>query len=386
MVRTTSADNEVKKEGPGEDTRSVVSYINPFRDSIGLGEMLLFTKYFATLTKAGISVLRSLGTLSRQMKSWVFRKMIWDMKEEVEGGMPLNVCFKKNNDTFGMLYSNLIRVGEESGRLFLVLDRLSNLLERRILIRRKVVGAMTYPLIITLVAMCVVLFLMLVVIPQFAKLFEQFGQELPWLTQMVINISNFIGHNVLLLIAAGIGMGIAIFQANQSVKGRRLFDWIKLKLPVFGNLYQKYLIALYARNLATLFQSGVNIISAMKISNEAIDNVILAEQLGYVVNEVEGGIPIAKALAKINVMPELSTQMIEVGEESGNLDEMLEKVAEFYEDEINFIIDQLTALIEPVFIIVLGSIVGVIVLAMYLPIFRMAKVVSGGSGAPPAGM
>ena len=377
-----------KKEGPGPDNRSFLSYLNPFRDTVSLKEKLLFTKYFATLTKAGISVLRSLGTLSRQMKTWVFRKMIWDMKEEVEGGMPLNVCFKKNDDNFGMLYSNLIRVGEESGRMFLVLDRLSNLLERQILIRRKVYGALTYPAIISFVATCVVLFLMIIVIPQFAKLFHQFGQELPWLTQTVIDISNFIGNNILLLIAGAIAFGIAIFQINQSTRGRRFFDWLKLKIPLFGSLYQKYLIALYSRNLATLFQSGVNIISAMKISNEAIENVILAEQLGYVVNEVEGGIPIAKALAKINVMPELSTQMIEVGEESGNLDEMLEKVSEFYEDEINFIIDQMTALIEPVFIIVLGSIVGVIVLAMYLPIFRMAKVVSGGAGAgtPPAGM
>jgi len=299
MAKATSSDNDAKKkEGPGKDNRSFLSLLNPFRDNVGLNEKLLFTKYFATLTKAGISVLRSLGTLSRQMKSWIFRKMIWEMKEEVEGGIPLNICFKKNNDTFGMLYSNLIRVGEESGRLFLVLDRLSNLLERQIMIRRKVVGAMTYPAIITFVATCVVLFLMIVVIPQFAKLFSQFGQQLPWLTQVVIDISNFIGRNVLLLIAGAIGSVIAIYQINASVRGRRFFDWIKLKVPVLGNLYQKYLVALYSRNLATLFQSGVNIISAMKISNEAIENVILAEQLGYVVNEVEGGIPIAKALAK----------------------------------------------------------------------------------------
>ena len=190
----------------------------------------------------------------------------------------------------------------------------------------------------------------------------------------------FIGRNTLNLIAGAILAGIGLYQTNNSVGGRRFFDWIKLKLPMFGGLIQKYLIALYARNLATLFQSGVNIISAMKISNESVENVILAESLDVVVKDVEGGLPIARALARVNVMPELSTQMIEVGEESGNLDEMLEKVAEFYEDEINFIIDQVTALVEPAFIVVLGTIVGVIVLAMYLPIFRMAKVVSGGGG------
>jgi type IV pilus assembly protein PilC len=373
-------------EGPGEENRSIFSYVNPFYGHIGLGERLLFTKYFATLTKAGISVLRSLGTLSRQMKTWRFKKMVWDMKEDVEGGMPLNVCFKRNEDTFGMLYANLIKVGEESGRLYMVLERLSTLLSRQIVLRRRVYSALTYPAIISLVAGGVVVFLMLFIIPQFAKLFEQFNQELPWLTQVVIDTSNFIGNNVLNLLAGVLAFGVIIYQINQTETGGRFFDWLKLKIPVFGGLLQKYLIALYARNLSTLFESGINIISAMKISNEAIDNVIIREALESVVKEVEGGIPIARALARIELMPELSTQMIEVGEESGNLDEMLEKVAEFYEEEINFLIDQITALVEPVFIVVIGTIVGFIVLAMYLPIFRMAKVVTGGAGASPGGI
>jgi type IV pilus assembly protein PilC len=310
--------------------------------------------------------------------------MIWDMKEDVEGGMPLNVCFKRNEDTFGMLYANLIKVGEESGRLYMVLERLSTLLERQIVLRRRVLSALTYPAIISLVAGGVVLFLMLFVIPQFANLFEQFGQELPWLTQVVIDTSNFLGRNVLNLLAGAIAFGIIFYQINHTGPGRKFFDNIKLKIPVFGSLMQKYLVAMYARNLSTLFESGINIISAMKISNEAVENVVLQEYLTSVVHEVEGGTPIAKALAKMEIMPELSTQMIEVGEESGNLDEMLEKVAEFYEDEINFLIDQITALVEPVFIVVIGTIVGFIVLAMYLPIFRMAKVVTGG-GAGGAG-
>jgi len=375
-------------EGPGEENRSILSYMNPFYGSVGLSEKLLFTKYFATLTKAGISVLRSLGTLSRQMKTWHFRKIIWDTKTEVEGGMPLNVCFKKNEDIFGILYANLIKVGEESGRLFMVLDRLSKLLERQIAIRRRVLGALTYPAIISLVALGVVLFLMLFVIPQFANLFSQFNQELPWLTQTVIDVSSFLGNNVLNLMAAAVAFSIGIYQINQTEKGRWFFDWIKLKLPIFGGLLQKYLVALYARNLATLFESGINIISAMKISNEVIDNVLIRKSLEDVVREVEGGIPIARALARVDIMPELSTQMIEVGEESGNLDEMLEKVAEFYEDEINFLIDQITAMVEPAFILIIGTIVGFIVLAMYLPIFRMAKVVTGGStaGGAPASL
>lgn len=379
MAQDSENQEEVRVEGPGDENRSILSYLNPFYGSVGLSEKLLFTKYFATLTRAGISVLRSLGTLSRQMKTWHFRKVIWDTKVEVEGGLPLNVSFKKNEDIFGLLYANLIKVGEESGRLYMVLQRLCTLLERQIAIRRRVLAALTYPAIISLVALGVVLFLMLFVIPQFANLFSQFNQELPWLTQVVIDLSGFLGNNVLNLLAGVVAFSIAIYQINQSEKGRWFFDWIKIKTPVFGGLLQKYLVALYARNLSTLFESGINIISAMKISNEVIDNVIIRKSLEEVVREVEGGNPIARALARAGIMPELSTQMIEVGEESGNLDEMLEKVAEFYEDEINFLIDQITAMVEPAFILVIGTIVGFIVLAMYLPIFRMAKVVTGGN-------
>lgn len=372
--------DEVQQDGPGPENRSILSYLNPFYGSVRTTELLLFTKYFASLSRAGIAVLRSLSTLSRQMNTYRLRKIIWDSKNEVEGGSPLYLCFRKYDDVFGMLYCNLIRVGEESGRLVLVLDRLSALLERRIQVKRKVIGAMTYPAIITLVATLVVIFLLTFVIPQFSRLFEQFNQQLPWLTQKVIDVSNFLTNNFISIFAAVLAIILIVYQINQTKIGRRFFDGIKLKVPVFGGLIQKYIIALYARNLATLFESGINIVSAMNISNEAVENVVIQKSLEDVVHEVEGGIPIAKALSKAKIMPELSVQMIEVGEESGNLDEMLTRVAEFYEDEINFLIDQITAMVEPAFIVVIGAITGVIVLAMYLPIFRMAKVVTGNGG------
>ncbi|HNV72542.1 MAG TPA: type II secretion system F family protein [Candidatus Ozemobacteraceae bacterium] len=372
-------------DGPGEQKRPILSYLNPFYNMISLSEILIFTKYFSTLIKAGIPVLRCLSTLSRQMSTWRFKNTIWTMRNEVEGGIPLHATFKKNEDIFGLLYVNLVRVGEESGRLFNCLDRLGHLLDRELKLRRKVLSAMTYPAIISIVAIGVVTFLMVVVIPQFSKLFSQFGQELPYPTQVVINISNFIKDNILNLIAGSIGFLLVLYQVNQTEGGRNFFDNLKLKIPLFGTLTQKYNIALFARNLSTLFQSGVPIISGMKISIEVVENVVIAQALQKVVREVEGGTPIARALERVEIMPELSTQMIEIGEESGNLDEMLERVAEFYEDEINFLIDQMAALIEPAFIVVLGTIVGGIVLAMYLPIFRMARVVSGGGGGGMAG-
>lgn len=368
---------DIPQDGPGKENRPILSYLNPFYGRVKTTELLLFTKYFASLTRAGIAVLRSLSTLSRQMKTYRFRKIIWDSRNEVEGGSPLYICLRKYEDVFGMLYCNLIRVGEESGRLVLVLDRLSALLERRIAIRRKVIGAMTYPVIITIVATLVVIFLLTFVIPKFSSLFTQFNQELPWLTMQVISVSNFLTENFLSITAAVLAFFLVIYQINQTKPGKSFFDYWKLKIPVFGNLSNKYIIALYARNLATLFESGINIITAMNISNEAVENITIQRALEEVVKEVEGGIPIARALSKAQIMPELSVQMIEVGEESGNLDEMLTRVAEFYEDEINFLIDQITAMVEPVFIVVIGIIVGIIVLAMYLPIFRMAKVITG---------
>ncbi len=374
------------KPEAAEEERSLLSYLNPFYGRVTVSQLLLFTKYFATLNKAGIPVLRTLATLARQVTNPRFRNLIFRMRDEVEGGLPLNMAFRKNEDVFGLLYVNLVRVGEESGRLFNVLDRLSQLLDRQLKLRRRVLSAMTYPAIITVVAVVVVLFLMLMVIPNFAKLFAQFGQELPWPTQVVIDTSAFIGNNFLNIIAVVLGFFLVLYQVNQTKSGKYFFDSLKLKIPMFGDLTLKYNIAMYARNLATLFQSGVTIINGMRISVEAVDNAVIAESLLSVVRDVEGGMPIAKALATVNVMPELSTQMIEVGEESGNLDEMLEKVADFYEDEINFLVDQMTAMVEPVFIVVLGSIVGFIVVAMYLPIFRMARVITGGSGGGSGGI
>ena len=377
------ADDHGMTAGIGEESRSLVSYANPFYNTITSGTILLFTKYFATLIKAGIPLLRCLGTLARQATGYRFKKLIWGMRTEIEGGIPLHVSFKKNENIFGLLYVNLIRVGEESGRLFNVLDRLCQLLDRQIKLRRRVLAALTYPAIITMVSVGVVSFLMIYVIPQFSKLFKQFGQELPMPTQVVIGTSDFIVDNVLNIMAVSIMFFLIVYQVNQSTSGRYFFDSLKLKIPMFGDLTKKYNIALFARNLSVLFQSGVPIITGIRISIDVIDNVVLVEGMHRVLKEIEGGIPISRALAKTELMPELSRQMIEVGEESGNLDEMLEKVAEFYEDEINFLVDQLAAMIEPAFILVLGTLVGGIVVAMYLPIFRMARVVSGGAGSAP---
>lgn len=375
-------------EGPGEETRSLLSYLNPLHGFISKSQLLLFTKYFATLTKSGIPVLRSLATLSRQMQVWRFKQMIWDMKTSVEGGLPLHQSVRKNEDTFGQLYSNLIKTGEESGRLYQVLERLTQLLERDIKLRRKVLGALTYPAIVMFVAVAVVAFLMLWVIPQFAKLFANFNTQLPGPTRFVIAVSEFLAGNVLNIVAGTLFLAIVVYQINQTEWGRRFFDGLKLKVPVFGNLITQFNVAQFSRNLAILFRSGVTIINALRIANEAVENVVIAEGLSQVAREVEGGIPVAAALTRMGVMPELSIQMIEVGEEAGNLDDMLEKVADFYEEEINFLIDQMTALIEPAFIVVLGTIVGTIVMAMYLPIFQMAKVVTGGSAsqAPTGGV
>lgn len=387
MAKSKESEAAQKSEGPQDREkksvgkqarRSIFSYLNPFYNIISLYDILLFTKYFATLTKAGIPVIKSLRILATQMGKPTFRQKLIQMRTDVEGGVPLNIAFQKNDDIFSAIYISLIRTGEESGRLFYVLERLGELLTRQLQLRRRVQAAMFYPAFVCGVAFVVVAFLMTFVIPKFATLFKQFGQALPYPTQIVIQCSDFFTNNFLNIIALIIVAIIVYSEANRRPALKKRLDAVKLGIPVFGDLMLKFNVASFSRNIAILFQSGVSILNSMKLSLNSIDNFHIRDQVKNVIRDIEGGTTIAVALARSETMPELALNMIDIGEESGTLDEMLERVSSFYEEEINHTVDALTAFIEPVLMITLGLIVGTIVVAMYLPIFKMAKVVTGG--------
>ncbi|NLM18263.1 MAG: type II secretion system F family protein [Candidatus Riflebacteria bacterium] len=348
-------------------------------------ELLIFTNYFCSMSKAGISPLHSLDVLSRHMTSPLMSEALQDCVKNLEGGRPIYVAMHNHESIFEPLYSNMIRVGEESGNLPLVLERLAALIERKIKIKRKVISVMTYPFIIFSVTLAVVAFLFYFVIPKFEKLFSQFGHELPGITKFVIGLSSFFVSHFMTLIALAILIFFLLKWFGKTAKGKYIFDNMKLSVPFFGILYEKYLIAVYATNLATLFKSGINIISAMAIAKESVDNEKIKNSLNSVEEDVQGGTKLSVAMDNSGVMPELAVQMINVGEESGSLDTMLENISGIYEDDVNFIIDQITVFLEPLFVIIISVFVAVILFAMYIPIFRMARVISGAQGNVPGG-
>ncbi|MFC1743938.1 type II secretion system F family protein [Candidatus Riflebacteria bacterium] len=361
--------------------RSFFSYFNPFHNIIGLYDILIFTKYFSTLTRAGIPVLKSLRILGNQMTKPDFRQKIVQMKHDVEGGVPLNIAFQKNDDIFNNIYISLIRTGEESGRLFFVLDKLGDLLTNQLNLRRRVQTALFYPAFVSLVAFMVVAFLMTFVIPKFATLFKQFGHDLPKPTQLVIWLSDFFTNNFFNILAFIFILFIVYSEVQRRPTLKKYLDRIRLQIAVFGDLILKYNVATFTRNISILFQSGVSIINSMKLSLNSVENLVIRDNVQHVIRDIEGGTTISQALSKTDIMPELALSMIDIGEESGTLDDMLERVSMFYEEEINHTVDTMTSFIEPVLMITLGLIVGTIVVAMYLPIFQMAKVVTGGKRA-----
>jgi type IV pilus assembly protein PilC len=340
-------------------------------------ELLIFTKYFCILVKAGIPVLKSLKILEDQTPNLKFRRMLHKIYEEVTGGSSLHNAFESFPKVFPENYCNLIRIGEESGALHEVLIRLHGNLSKAMKLKGKVVGAMTYPIVITLVAVAVVSFLLIMIIPKFVKIFAQHNARLPLVTEIVVGASNLLVQKWYLVL----GVVVAVFAAFNMVlntkSGRFVVHRLILMPPVVGPLFVKYAVADFASNLDMLSRGGASVPNALRMSIKSVSNEAMRTLLEPVVKNVEAGMGIADALKKADVMPQLVLQMIAVGEETGNLNEMLETICEFYEEEIDASVATVLSLIEPCFIIVLGGIVGTIVISMYLPIFKMSQTVSG---------
>jgi type IV pilus assembly protein PilC len=370
-----------------EEKGLVVDYIKAQKEAFDLSkympgggvsnkQLLVFTKYFSILVKAGIPVLKSLKILEDQTEHAKFKNILGEIYGAVTGGASLSLAFEAYPDVFPMNYRNLLRIGEESGALHEVLVRLHDNLSKQAKLKGKVVGAMIYPAAITLVAFGVVSFLLIVVIPKFVKIFESHGAELPFLTAIVVGASNALVHKWYLVLLGIIGSVGGFLSFYKTPFGKKFCHTFILKPPIIGTLMTKYAVASFAGNLDMLSRGGASITGAIKLSINSIENVCMREALSDIVPNVESGMTIAKALEMVDIMPSLVLQMISVGEETGSLNEMLETICEFYEDEIDASVATVLALIEPAFILFLGVVVGTIVIAMYLPIFRMAQTVS----------
>ncbi len=350
--------------------------IHIFGAKVKVHEITIFTRQFATMINAGLPLIKCLSILAQQTESATLADTIADCQKEVEAGRSLSEALGKHPEAFNSLYVSMVRAGELGGMLDDVLLRVANQLEREEEIRAKVKSAMTYPIAVLGITLFLLAAMIIFVVPRFAKMFESLGGALPTFTQVLVNISHFVGGwGGLVIVASIIGFVIAYRRFKATEKGRLIIDKTKLKMPVLGVLFHKTSMSKFSRTLGTLLSSGVPILGALEITGETTGNAVVTRALEDVRLSVKEGETIARPLEQSKVFPPMVTQMIAIGEETGALDVMLAKVSDFYDSEVNSTVDSLTSLLEPLLILLLGGSVGLIVVALYLPIFRVITLI-----------
>ena len=353
-----------------------------FKFSLGSGltdkDLVVFTRQFGTMINAGLPLIQCLDILSTQAENKVLRETVGDVKNSVEAGSTFSDALKRHPKVFDDLYVNMIHAGEVGGLLDTILTRLAKHIEKAMKLKGQIKSAMVYPTAIVGVAVIIISVLMVWVIPVFAQMFlEMSGGKvgLPGPTQIVINVSNFFQSYWYAMGGAMVAAAIAIKRYYATVNGRVVIDRLLLKVPIVGDLIRKASVAKFTRTLGTLITSGVPLLEGLSICAKTSGNKVIEEALMNARVSISGGKTISEPLAKCNVFPKMVTHMIAVGESTGALDAMLGKIADFYEDEVDQAVETLTSLLEPIMMVVLGTIIGFIVIAMYLPIFTMAQAI-----------
>jgi type IV pilus assembly protein PilC len=337
-------------------------------------ELVMFTRQFATMIDAGLPLVQCLDIQAEQQPNRRFKEILRDVKAEVEQGSTFADALKRHPKPFDDLYSNLVSAGEIGGILDTILNRLAVYLEKAESLRRKVKGAMVYPATIVVVAIGVVVLLLVKVIPVFERMFQDFGGQLPGPTQAVVNMSHFMQQYIVFILAAMFGSVFSFFWARRRFRTFRFrTDAIFLKIPVFGSLLRKVAVARFSRTLGTMISSGVPILDALDICARTAGNMVSEQGLQRTRAAIAEGRTIAEPLEAAGVFPGMVVQMISVGEQTGAMDSMLNKIADFYDDEVDAAVDALTALLEPLMMVFLGGTVGGLLMAMYLPIFKLAE-------------
>nr|WP_136250305.1 type II secretion system F family protein [Ningiella ruwaisensis] len=339
-------------------------------------DISIISRQIATMLNAGVTLIQSLEMIGQGHNKPAVRKMMADITGEVKSGNPLNTTLRKYPLQFDDLYCDLVETGEQSGSLETVYDRIATYKEKAEALKSKIKKAMFYPIAVLVVAFIVTIILLIYVVPQFESIFAGFGAELPAFTQFVLNISDFV-QSYGIYIGAGMGAaGFLFVRAHRnSQKLRDGVDTYVLKIPVIGEILKKASIARFTRTLSTTFAAGVPLIGALDSAAGASGNAVYRDAIQYIRKEVAGGIQMNVAMRATAVFPDMVTQMVAIGEESGSVDEMLSKIATIYEAEVDDMVDGLTALLEPMIMAVLGVVIGGLIIAMYLPIFQMGAVV-----------
>lgn len=350
---------------------------------VKLGNLAVFCRQFSTMVDAGVSLVRCLDVLSRQTQDPKLKKILMDIGERVEGGESLSRAMQRHPRTFNNLFVGLIRAGEVGGVLEETLQRLAGFLEADVALRRKVKSALTYPVLVLIAAIGIVIFLVTWIVPQFAALFKDIGlkdQDFPAMTKFLIDLSGHFRERWLIILITTVVVIVAWKLFVSTKFGRRAADRMKLLVPVFGKLHHKVCMARFSRTMGTLLTSGVPILQAMETVAGTVGNTIMADAVLDARARIREGDRIGDPLEESKMFPPMVVHMIGVGEESGSLDFMLQKIADFYENEVEATLASLTAALEPVLIVMLGFIVGFIVIAMFLPLIKVIEGLSAGEG------
>jgi type IV pilus assembly protein PilC len=339
-------------------------------------DIVVFTRQFATMIDAGLPLVQALEILSTQVENKSFGKVLAQVKIDVESGSTYADALKKHPRVFSELYANMVAAGEAGGILDTILNRLAAYIEKAMKLKKKVKGAMVYPLVVSSIAVLVIAVIMIFVVPTFSKMFTSLGGTLPLPTRIVINLSNFIaGIGGLLVAGAIVAIVVFITRVRRTEKGQHITDIILLRLPIFGMLINKVAVAKFTRTLGTLVSSGVPILDGLEITAKTSGNKVIEYAIMEVRKGVMGGKTLAEPITKAKVFPPMVTHMIAVGESTGALDAMLGKIADFYDDEVDSSVSNLTAMMEPMLMVFLGTSVGFIVISMYLPIFKLITLI-----------
>lgn len=345
---------------------------------VGLNDLVVFTRQLATMIDAGIAIVQALQALAEQTPNKVMRDTIRDICTRVESGESFSEALMKHPKAFNRLYVSMVGAGEKGGLLAEILARLATYLENTERLRKKVKTALMYPTVVTVVAIVITIFLLVRVIPTFKEVYSGFGAKLPAPTEVLITISEIVQHYLLYLIVLAGGAVWGWLYYIKTKQGRDFWDKQRIKLPIFGPIAHKICLARFTRTLASLIRSGVPILEVLQIVSQTVGNTLMEKAIKTAASDIERGEGISAALGKHTVFPSMIIRMLSAGEQTGNIDTMLERVANFLDEEIEATLSGLMSLIEPLLIVFLGVVIGGMVICMFLPIFNLANIVNGG--------
>jgi len=347
---------------------------------VALADMVIFTRQLATMIDAGLAMVQSLQALAEQTTNKVMRDVIHDVCTRVESGDSFSEALAKHPKAFSRLYICMVAAGEQGGLLAEILARLATYLETTARLRKKIKSAMMYPAVVSVVAVLITTFLLIKVVPVFGEIFASFGAKLPAPTAYLIMLSNIVKHYLIFILLAGGGVVYGWFYFIKTPAGRLFWDSRRIKLPIFGAIAHKICLARFTRTLSSLVRSGVPILEVLQIVSQTVGNVVMEKAIKTAASDIERGESISAALAKHPIFPTMVVRMVTAGEQTGKIDNMLERISDFLDEEIETTLSGLTSMIEPILIVFLGVVVGGMVICMFLPLFKLPEIVGGSGG------